>query len=209
MDNKINEMVNQWMSDWNKRFEEFQVQFTLGKMDAAENFEKYKELMRNSVSGWKASLDKLDDKSDAYLRDVRATLEELMVQLNLGKAEGKEAFEAQRTKIEQLLRELKQTGKATYDENFDRMMRLFEQSSQTFKTGLEIVQLQYTLGKMEAKDKALEVQKEVTAKLEEMNRAFKEAQDIGMEQMEAWKKNMLTGYRQMNIWVEEWLKKMK
>ncbi|MFA6261991.1 MAG: hypothetical protein WC760_11020 [Bacteroidia bacterium] len=208
MDNRINDTIKQWMEEWNKRFEEFSLQFNLGKMDAIEAFEKHKDLMRKSVLGWKESLDKLDDLGEDYLKTIKGKLEELLLQLNLGKADTKELFEEQRKKIEQALNELKGSGKTAYNENFDRIMQLFDQSTQTFKTGLEIIQLQYTLGKMEAKDKAADIQAEVVKKMNELNQSFKAAQEIGMEQMEAWKKHMLQGYRQMNIWAEEWLKKM-
>lgn len=208
MDNRISETIKQWMEEWNKRFEEFSLQFNLGKMDAIEAFEKHKDLMRKSVLGWKESLDKLDDLGEDYLKTIKGKLEELLLQLNLGKADTKELFEEQRKKIEQALNELKGSGKTAYNENFDRIMQLFDQSTQTFKTGLEIIQLQYTLGKMEAKDKAADIQAEVVKKMNELNQSFKAAQEIGMEQMEAWKKHMLQGYRQMNIWAEEWLKKM-
>lgn len=208
MDNRVNDTIKQWMEEWKKRFEEFSVQFNLGKMDAVEAFEKHKDLMRKSVLGWKESLDKLDDLGEDYLKTIKGKLEELLVQLNLGKAETRELFDEQRKKIEQVLNELKGSGKSAYNENFDRMMQLFDQSTQTFKTGLEIIQLQFTLGKMEAKDKAADIQAEVVKKMNDMNQSFKEAQEIGMEQMETWKKHMLQGYRQMNIWAEEWLKKM-
>ncbi len=209
MNTNYEEQIKNWMSDWRKRFEEMQVQFSLGKMDATETFEKQKEMLRNAIVEWKSNLDKAGDKGEETVTEMKAKMESLMLQLNLGKAEGKDLFEEQRKKIELALHEIKVSAKTNYDEKFNEMMTVFETSSRAFKTGLEILQLQFALAKMDLKTDAKEMQEQVKDKIAEITNSYKELQQIGMQNLEDWGKQMQAGYEKMKTMSEDWLKKMK
>ena len=57
MANSIEDQMSHWMNEWNKKLEEMRGQFSSGKMDAAEAFEKQKEQMRSHIQEWKTKAD--------------------------------------------------------------------------------------------------------------------------------------------------------
>lgn len=56
---QFNEQMKQFVSDWQKRLEEMQLQFSLGKMDAGDAFEGQKTHFRNMLETMKQNLDKV------------------------------------------------------------------------------------------------------------------------------------------------------
>ena len=88
----MTEQMKQFAADWQKRMEEMQMQFSLGKMDAVDAFEKQKEQYRNSLVTLKDNLDKATDMAEDKLAEMKVKIEELRLQLALGKADGMDAF---------------------------------------------------------------------------------------------------------------------
>lgn len=201
------EQFKKFANDWRARLEDLQVQFSLGKMDAAEAFEKQKDTFRDLVVKLKNDIDASGEEAKKSLTEFMSKLQDLLVQLNLGKAEGKDLFEEQKKKIDAAMQEVVRAGKDLYHTQFEQMMKLFDNNSSVFKTGLEIVKLQYTLGKMDAKDEAEKLRKEMNEKINEMNAGLKQAQELGKESMETWMKQMKDGYEKMKKVSEDWVKK--
>jgi hypothetical protein len=208
MDTKhIEEQFKQMFSTWKTSLEEMRVQFSLGKMDAGEAFEKQKGQLRNMVETLKVNADKATDIAEENVTKLRAKLEELNLQLNLGKAETADVFEAQRKKIDLALQEVFAAGKLAYHGNYGYMMELFENNSKAIKTGLEIAQLQFNLAQMEAKDGAEAAKKEIQEKLTELQSAAEKAKDLTKENLEQWGKQMKEGMEKMSDWMSSFVKK--
>jgi hypothetical protein len=197
------EQFKNWIAEWKTRLEEMQVQFSLGKMDAAEAFEKQKDNLRNLVNMLKDNIEKSTEMAEETATKVLASLEELQLQLNLGKAEGKDAFEAQRKKIEAALHEVYINSKTAYGNNFNYMMKLFDNNAQAFKTGLEIVQLQFALLKMDVKDDSEKLRKEMQHKMHDFYNYAEKAQQITKENIEQWNNQLHEGYEKMRNWMNE------
>ncbi|MDP1726151.1 MAG: hypothetical protein Q8M15_05165 [Bacteroidota bacterium] len=208
MDTKqMEEQVKKFAADWQKSIEELKMQFSLGKMDAADAFEKQKDTMRNMVVNMKEQLDKATDIAEEKGAELKAKLEELKVQLALGKAEGTDAFEMQKKKIELAMHEVYVEGKKIFNDNYTQLLQLFDNNAQAFKTGLEIVKLQFSLGKMEAKEEAENARKEIQEKIHELGEHFKATQQTAMQNMEAFNKQMKEGFEKMKTFAEGWMKK--
>jgi hypothetical protein len=208
MDTKhIEEQFKQMFDTWKTSLEEMRVQFSLGKMDAGEAFEKQKGQLRNMIETLKTNADKATDIAEENVTKLKAKLEELNLQLNLGKAETADVFEAQRKKIDLALQEVFAAGKLAYHGNYGYMMELFENNSKAIKTGLEIAQLQFKLAQMEAKDGAEAAKKEIQEKLTELQSAAEKAKDLTKENLEQWGKQMKEGMEKMNDWMSSFVKK--
>jgi len=203
MEDQFKDFANQWKS----KLEEFQTQFSSGKMDAVDAFEKQKETFKKLVITLKENLEKTTDAAKENVTSLKAKLEELQVQLSLGKADGTDAFEEQKKKIELAMHEVFVEGKKFFNTNFDHAMQQFDNTSQIFKTGLEIMKLQFALGKMDSKDKVDEFQKAMTEKMNEMTVHFKQAQEIGKANLEVWSTLMKENYEKMKSFTEDWMKK--
>jgi hypothetical protein len=205
--NKMTDQMKQFVSDWQKRMEEMQMQFSLGKMDAVDAFEKQKEQYRNSLVTLKENLDKATDVAEDKLAEMKVKIEELRLQLALGKADGMDAFEEQKKKIELAMHELYVAGKTNFNESYAKSITLFDQNADAFKTGLEIIKLQFSLAKMDAKDEFAEKQKEIGEKLVELNQQYKTIQATTMENMEAMNSQLRDNFEKMKAFAEGWMKK--
>lgn len=206
METNYQEQLKTWMSQWQQRFEEMRVQFSLGKMDAVDAFEQQKTHMREAIVNLKSSMEKATDMSEEQLAKMRTKMEELQVQLSLGKADGMDMFNEQKKKIEHLMEEMKTESKAVYNKGFEQAMQLYDHQTTAFKTGLEIVQLQFALAKMDAKDEADNIRKELTDKMNQMQGMMMEGQKLVLSQMEEWNKQWLDGMNNMKNWMNKWSK---
>ncbi|MFN4971464.1 MAG: hypothetical protein ACK5GX_00375 [Bacteroidota bacterium] len=206
MENKYQEQLKNWMNQWQQRFEEMRVQFSLGKMDTVEAFEKQKNQLREAIVALKSNLDLASESADEQLTNMKARLEELQVQLNLGKADGMDVFNEQKKKIEQALHELKTESKSAYHKGYEQALHIFDHNATAFKTGLEIIQLQFALGKMDAKDEADNIRKELNEKLNDMQTIFAENQKLLISHMDEWTKLWQGNMEKMKSWAEQWKK---
>ncbi|TAE89484.1 MAG: hypothetical protein EAY81_02315 [Bacteroidetes bacterium] len=178
--------MNNLFDEWKAKFEEFKLQTNLGKMDAADAFEKQKEQLKSFILKVKEQLDSGTGMAEEQVKTMRSKLEELNLQLHLGKAETKEAFEEQRKKIEPALHDVYEYGKKIYHTGFNQAMNLFDTQSDWFKTNLEIMQLKFSLAKMDAKDEADELKKQLEIKLNELQEHSHKWQEQAKENMEVW-----------------------
>lgn len=176
----------QLLNDWRTRFDEMKVQWNLGKMDAAEAFEEQKKQLKAFIGQVKETLDKGAGLAEEQAKELRTRLEELNVQLHLGKAETMEAFEAQRKKIEPALDNLYSAAKQAYQTGYRQVMDLFDTQSDWFRTNLEIMQLRYSLARMEARDEADELRKKLDARLAELSEHSRKWQEQVKGNAEEW-----------------------
>jgi DNA-binding transcriptional MerR regulator len=194
-------------SSWTQSLEEMRGQLADGKLNAIENFENQKEHLKGLIETMKSNLDKTIDTAEEQGKELKSKIEELNVQLNLGKAETSELFEMQRKKIDLALQEVIAAGKLAYHGNYGYMMELFDNNAKAIKTGLEIAQLQFLLAKMDVKDGAEKARKEMNEKLAELKGAAEKAQELTKDNMDHWGKQMKEGMEKMNEWMTGWTKK--
>lgn len=194
-----------WLTEWKLRFEEMQVQFNLGKMDAADAFEKQKDKLKEFITAYKETLDKQTASAEDFTNKLRPKLDELWLQLNLGKAETRDIFETQRKKIESALHEIYTLGKESYDKNFNYAINIFDNNTQAFKTTLEILQLQYNLMKMDLRDGADEARKELNTKVNDFFAQAEKNQQLTVENINHFNKQLRENYDKMNNWLKSFI----
>jgi len=88
-----------FLRDTANQLEELQLQSTLG---IAELSDKFEELKKDSIKKYqqaKADINANIDRGEEKWNDVKSKLEHLELQLNLGKAETIELFEAQKKNL--------------------------------------------------------------------------------------------------------------
>jgi len=205
--NQMKDQMKDFVSSWQKRLEEMQLQFSLGKMDASESFEKQKDQLRGMLVSMKENIEKGTDLAEDKATEMRTKLEELRLQLALGKADGMEAFELQRKKIELAMHDFYQTRKQNFSGNYEKGLEMFDRQSEAFKTGLDIVKIQYNLAKMDAKDEVEEKRKELNDKIVELNNQFKSIQETAMENVEDINRQLRENFEKMKVYAEGWFKK--
>lgn len=203
----FNEQTKQFMADWQKRLEEMQLQFSLGKMDAVEAFEKQKEHYKTMLHAFKENLDKGVTLSEEKMAEMKEKIETLRLQLSLGKADGMDAFEEQKKKIELAMHEFYVASKTNFNDAYQKSLTMFEHNANAFKTGLEIVKLQFSLGKMELNDELKEKQKEIGEKMGDLSNHFKAMQETATENLEEMNNQLKENFEKMKSFAESWFKK--
>ncbi len=206
MTNTLENQLKNWIDQGRKYVEDMQAQMAEGKMNAADAFEKQKAFLKTSINTWKEHIDKTTDAAEESATKMKAKLDELMIQLNLGKAEGQEQFEEQKKKIETALQEAYETAKKTYNNNHDKLVRLFESHAQAYKTGIEISQLQFTLAKMQGKENWEKTSKEISQKMKELLTHYTYMQKSAIENMEEWNNQIVEGFHKMQNWLKDFVK---
>jgi class 3 adenylate cyclase len=82
-----------------------EAQLTQGKDQAVQRLEQGKQQLREVVTSVQADLRESKELAEHVKADVQATLDYLLVQLALGKADARDAFEEQRKQIFKALNE--------------------------------------------------------------------------------------------------------
>ena len=131
-----------------QELDELVVQFALGKAEGKEKFEEIKKEFRKRVSEFKDLLD--DSVAGLLTSDIKQKLEDLEVQLALGKAESKDLFEEQKKKILKALSKVESEIRLLIDTA--RLPDNFSHDVEKFKLKLEIIRLKFNLKKFEMKD---------------------------------------------------------
>ncbi|MBI3512445.1 MAG: hypothetical protein HY064_17430 [Bacteroidetes bacterium] len=125
--------------------ENLQVQLSLGEAEAADKYEEVKKKFNSFLHNAKA---KIGTQSRRAANDLRAEVDELQVQLSLGKADSRDKFEEQKKKIsksmDKLERKIKSAEKASGFE--EELLHEIE----TMRIKLEVIRIHYALGQMEA-----------------------------------------------------------
>ncbi|HET6992401.1 MAG TPA: hypothetical protein VFJ43_13795 [Bacteroidia bacterium] len=128
--------------------EEFQVQIALGKAEAKDKFEEVKKKLNSFLHTTKQKINAGKIKAAG----IRGDFEELQVQLALGKAESIEAFNEQKKKISYAISKLEKSleNKTLFlsAELDEKLRHEFEK----FKIKMEVLRVQFELGKLDAKD---------------------------------------------------------
>ena len=160
--------------------EEFRLQAALGKADALDVYEDAKKKFSKFVHEAKSDAEDVKDIAKGKSIQLKYLLETLQVQLALGKAEGKEAFETQRKKITKALVELETFIKKNKAANEYYTKLLLELGK--FRIKLDILKLRYELNKLEARLKFSDTKKDLTKKLADVKkRLLNNESEVGWE----------------------------
>lgn len=152
MENSENKKLSDKVADALKKavaqLEELQVQMNLGKAEASDKYEEWKKEFSHFVNDAKTKVN--SDNMKKVQEEIEALLDELRVQLALGKAEGFEAFQAQKKKILEKIHEIE--NKIKNDPTLNKIYAVFIIQLEKFKVFLEWLEQKYKEGKEAASD---------------------------------------------------------
>ncbi|HMT28199.1 MAG TPA: hypothetical protein PKD91_02855 [Bacteroidia bacterium] len=129
--------------------DELRVKISLGKMNGADLFEDMKKELRESfheISG------ELKSESKEIAESVKSNIEELQLQLALGKAEALDAYEEQKSKINKSINSIEHDIRNTKNElSYDARLKI-QNELEKFRLKMEVLQIRYELGRLDLKD---------------------------------------------------------
>jgi len=188
--NKLKDRFNQVKGE----IEHLEVQLALGKAEAIDAFEEHKKALIVKVEEAEASLQEMSNDGEAKVAPLRTKMEELRVQLALGKADSLATFKEQEAKLSHAIHNFKLHALKTLDDAEEKgqhkvadSLNLVNQKSAEFKGRMDEFRVQLALGEAEAKEEWKEFSdqfqkqaKDLVQKLEkELGKAEGKAEETG------------------------------
>lgn len=159
--------MNKFLKDSLQELDDLEIHLDLPDDAIADFFEAQKESLKGWVENTKEHLQSVELGEEG--NKLKAKLEHMQVQLALGKAEGRDAFEAQKEKLEHSINDTASQLKKWEDgaeAGIDKFSDDFHQMADAFKDRLELLRLKYTLGKADLKDEFEEKRKDLKDKIQ-------------------------------------------
>lgn len=153
-------------------FEELQVQVNLGKAEASEKYEEWKKEFSNFMNGAKSKMHEGTDSVKNLQQELEALMDELRVQLALGKADGMDAFRAQKKKILEKIHEIE--NKIKNNATLNKIYAVFLVQMEKFKVFLEWLEEKFEEGKSVASDKFEEGKEKLNAFVDSVKNKIEE-----------------------------------
>lgn len=151
------------------KIEGLEVQLTLGKADAEDWLEEEKKKFIDFIGRAKNTVEKAENIRKEKKEELIVKCEELQVQLALGKAESREAFEAQKSKIDVAMKNLQKVAQ-NVDDKLSDIPGLLANSGSQLISKLEAFEVQFELGKAESKDILEEKKKEISNQIKKLKK---------------------------------------
>lgn len=174
-----------------QEIDELALQLALGKAEAKDKFEEIKKEFRTQVGELKNLLETTSDNS--LSTEVRAKIEELELQLALGKADSKDLFEEQKKKITKAVTSLEEEIKAQWKKL--KSPDFFTHEAEKFKLKLEIIRLRFGLKKFEVKEDYQTTMAAVRREIEKMTSGTKDKLNKGKEKYDDFNDEISLAYK--------------
>ncbi len=147
--------IEERLRSWKQKAEELRLQGHLGQKEASDAFEQRKKEMKRWLEERKSDLEELKGSSSEKVEDLKREMEELQVQLALGKAESRDALIEQQKRIETRSNELANKMHHMLDEAEDKSLNWARSSKEKldqFRMEFDLFRLQFHLGVQEGSE---------------------------------------------------------
>lgn len=174
------------------QLEELQVQLALGKAEATD---KYEEVKKKFVSYLRGTKKKIVDTEINVENIIHADIDELQVQLALGKAETRDQFNEQKKRIFRAVNKLdKRLQVMPNAEKADENLR---HEMETFRIKLELLDLHYDLGMMDARDELEKRKHDLQSALEKLKAKYESKKAKTGKQLDSRAAELKEAYRHL------------
>ncbi len=148
--------------------EDFQVQFSLGKAEAKDKFEELKKKFNEFLHSSKQKMAIGKEKKT----QLHADFDDLQVQLQLGKAETLDLFLEQKKKIFSAISKFEKSMENKARKFTDDLDETIRHELEKFRIKMEVLRVQYELGKSDAKNEFEERKHELEANIAKLKAKF-------------------------------------
>jgi len=182
--NQLGKLINKAESE----LDELRVKIALGKMDGADLFEEMKKELQVAFHQFSGEV-KAEGREAA--ETIVSKMENLQVQLALGKAEALDAYEEQKSKINESINDLEQNVRDTRSRlSYDARLKI-QNELEKFRLKMEVLQIRYELGRLDLKDN-VETKKQKFKK--EFDLLLETVKEESSEKLEEYGKNLREAY---------------
>ena len=182
--NQLGKLINKAEME----LDELRVKIALGKMNGADLFEEMKKDL-HTVFHQLSSEVKSEGKEVAD--SIISKIENLQLQLALGKADALDEYEEQKSKINHSIDDLEQNVRDARSRlSYDSRIKI-QNELEKFKLKMEVLQIRYELGRLDLKDN-VETKKQKFKK--EFDQLLETMKDESSDKLEEYGKNLREAY---------------
>ena len=183
---EIRERVSNRAERWEQRLEAIEAQLEATGEQAMKRIEDTAKALFEAAEA-------LEDKLEPTAEELRRSLQELRVQTALGRMETHDAFEAERQQLQQRLHAAEETLDQWGDELEERAgeeMERFVRLGDRLRGEFEAAELQFALGRAEARDALAESRGDLQGMIAEARKELREAGEVASERWQAFEDKM-------------------
>jgi hypothetical protein len=201
---EIREAIDTKMDKWEASATAIEAQLQLSKEQAIEELEVRKKRLNETLEGFKSEILKAKGLADEKKSEIQTMFDELQVQLALGKAEARDAFEAQKKKIQRSIatlestvdRELDAAGQSI-DESLKKAANKFIAAAIGLEAQMEALEVQFEVKKAGAKAQFEQKKGQLVAQINEYKRQLEEKKQMAVDKAATFEKELSNGMSQI------------
>ncbi len=179
-DQNFTKKAKKQLTEWNEFADELHEQLDIGIHEAAEEFEKQKEKLNQCLEDYIEQLRYAQNVSTGSMKNVISSLEDLQKKASISQAIVKEKIDEQQSKLSQGIAELKDkisNAKEVVEDEAEHILEEVGDKLEGFHTRIDLLRLQFHLGRAEVKDEWKEKKRELAEKIAEIKSKLEQAED--------------------------------
>ncbi|MGB6063916.1 MAG: hypothetical protein WBG50_03850 [Desulfomonilaceae bacterium] len=201
---EIREAIDTKMDKWEASATAIEAQLQLSKEQAIEELEVRKKRLNETLEGFKSEVVKAKGLADEKKTEIQARFDELQVQLALGKAEARDAFEVQKKKIQRSIatlettidRELDAAGQSI-DESLKKAANKFIAAAIGLEADMEALELQFEVKKAGARAQFQHKKGQLIAQINDYKRQLEEKKQMARDKAATFENELSNGMSQI------------
>ena len=201
---EIRESIDKKLDHWEASATAFEAQLQQTEEQALAKLEVYKKKLNEALEKFKSEVAKAKGISEVKKKEMQALFDDLQVQLALGKAEARDAFEAQRKKIQHSIATLEATldghmdaaGKAL-DDSLHKAADKYIAAQIEYEAAAEALEARLFMKKVEAKAQFEKKKSDLLAQINTFKTQLKGKRDMAKDKAAAFEKELSAGMSQI------------
>jgi hypothetical protein len=201
---EIREAIDTKMDKWEASATALEAQLQLSREQAIEEFEVRKKRLNETLKEFKSEIVKTKGIADDKKTEIQARFDELQVQLALGKAEARDAFEAQKKEIQHSIamleatvdRQLQASGQAI-NESLRKAANEFIIAAIRLEAEMEALAIQFEVKKAGAGAQFEHKKRQLVAQIDEYKRQLEEKKKMARDKAATFENELSNGMSQI------------
>ncbi|MDY6942804.1 MAG: hypothetical protein SVU69_07295 [Pseudomonadota bacterium] len=194
---ELRESVEARLDRWESLAEALELQLQLGRKEALDRFEDEKQRLTERLEAMEKRFEETTGIADDMRDSVRGQVEHLRVQLALGRAETRDAYQEQRKNILAGIRSLEErldsAGHQLGQENAERLEAVTKdliRAADRLVAELEALEYQFEVGATTARQQLDDLRKDVVTRAQSIRKRLREQGSKAEDKMEAFEKDI-------------------
>ncbi len=194
---EIRETIDSKLDKWEADATALEAQLSVSKEKAVERLEAQKRKFAETLAKFKAEIEKSPQIAETTKNTIKTHLDHLQVQLALGKAEAKDAYESQKEKIKNAIKSFVASADQEIGDVSEAVTKELIAAEDALDAELEALAAQFEMEKASQQAKFNEKKEELAAKIQRLKNDLKEKKLLTGEKLTACESDVSSGLAQI------------